>query len=131
MSTSVFIFKIITKFYSFTHRCSISARFPHCHARLLYYYKNIEITSILSKNIFYVIFLYFCNAAIAQTAQHSALNRRAWVRSSLGEKPPSTLMAPGPCKIRRGCNVLQVPTQIVPLGVPKRGSLPLRGGSQL
>ena len=34
-------------------------------------------------------------------------------------------------KIRRGCNVLQVPFQIIPLEVPKRGSHPLRGGSKL
>ena len=34
-------------------------------------------------------------------------------------------------KIRRGCNVLQVPIQILPLGVPKRGSHPLWGGSTL
>ena len=38
-----------------------------------------------------------------------------------GEKPSCTLMAPGACRICRGCNALQVPIQIIPLGVPKRG----------
>ena len=36
-------------------------------------------------------------------------------------------MAPGACKIRHGCNVLQ----ILSLGVPRRGSHPLRGRSKL
>ena len=27
-------------------------------------------------------------------------------------------MAPGACKIRSGCNVPQVPSQLIPLGVP-------------
>ena len=52
----------------------------------------------------------------------------ARIRSSPAEKPPCALMAPGACKIRRECNVLQIPTQIIPLGVLKRGSHPLRGG---
>ena len=50
-------------------------------------------------------------------------SRLAW------RKLPCTLMAPGACKIHRGCNVLHVPIQIIPLGVPKWGSHPLRGGS--
>ena len=33
-------------------------------------------------------------------------------------------MTTGACKIRRGCNVLQVPVQIIPLGVPKLGRYP-------
>ena len=40
-------------------------------------------------------------------------------------------MAPGACKISRGWNVLQVPIQIIPLGVQNRGSHPFRGGSEL
>ena len=28
------------------------------------------------------------------------------------------LMAPGACKISRGCNILQVPCQVIPLGLP-------------
>ena len=40
-------------------------------------------------------------------------------------------MTPGACKIRRGCNVLQVPIQIIPLGVPYMGSHPVRGESKL
>ena len=39
--------------------------------------------------------------------------------------------SPGACKILCGCNVLLVPIQITPLGLPKRGSHPLRGGSKL
>ena len=31
-------------------------------------------------------------------------------------------MAPSACKISHGCNVLQVPIQLIPLGVPKWGS---------
>ena len=42
-----------------------------------------------------------------------------------------TLMAPSACKIRRGCNVFLVPIQIIPRGVPKRGSHPLRDGSKM
>ena len=51
------------------------------------------------------------------------------IRSSPGETLPCTLMAPG--KIRRGCNVLQIPIQIIPLGVQKWRSHPLRGESKL
>ena len=52
--------------------------------------------------------------------------------SRLGwRKLSCTLKAPGICEIRRGCNVLQVPIQIIPPEVPKRGSHPLRGGSKL
>ena len=40
-------------------------------------------------------------------------------------------MAPGACKISRGWNVLQVPIQIIPLGVQNRGNHPFRGGSEL
>ena len=60
---------------------------------------------------------------IAQSVESSAPDRRTGVRSSAGEKPPCTLMAPGECKIRRGCNVLKVPIQIIRLGVPKRGAI--------
>ena len=42
-----------------------------------------------------------------------------------------TLMAPCACKIRRGCNVLQVPNQFILLGVPKLVSHPLHRGSKL
>ena len=45
--------------------------------------------------------------------------------ASPGEKPLCTLMAPGACKIRRGCNVLQVPIQIIPLGVKSGGTVKL------
>ena len=69
--------------------------------------------------------------AAALSAEHSAPNQRIWVRGSPVEIPPCTLMAPGSYKIRRGCNVLQVLIQIIPLGVPKRGSHPYRGGSKL
>ena len=55
----------------------------------------------------------------------------AWVQYSPGETPPCMLMAPGAFKILCRCNVLQVPIQIIPVGVPKRGSHPLRSGSNL
>ena len=35
-------------------------------------------------------------------------------------------MGPGAPKIRRGCNVLQITIQVIPLRVPKKGSHPLR-----
>ena len=35
--------------------------------------------------------------------------------------------ATGVCKIRRGCNILQVPVQIITLGVPKKGNYLRRG----
>ena len=47
----------------------------------------------------------------------------------LWQKLSCTLMAPGACKIRHGCNVFQVSIYIIPLGVPKRQSL--RGRSKL
>ena len=40
-------------------------------------------------------------------------------------------MAPGVYEIGRGYNVLQVPIQIIPLAVPKRGRPPLCDGSKL
>ena len=68
----------------------------------------------------------FLSPGVSKSNEHSAPNRRAQVRGSSGEKPPCTLMAPGACKIRRGCNVLQVPIQIIFLGVPKQGKHLLR-----
>ena len=62
-------------------------------------------------------FLIFPGPAVAQSVEYSAPDRRARVRGSPGEKPPCTLMAPGVCKIRRECNVLEVPIQIIPLWV--------------
>ena len=56
-----------------------------------------------------------------QWVESLAPDRRARVRGSPGEKLPCTLMAHGACKIRRGCNVLQVPIQIIPLEVPQVG----------
>ena len=53
------------------------------------------------------------------------------IRGSPGETSPCTLMTPGACKIRRGCNVLQVPIQIKLLEVPKCGCHPLLSGSKL
>ena len=69
--------------------------------------------------------------AIAKTIETSASHRNPRVQGSSGEKPRYTLKVPGSCKIRRGCNVLQVPIQIMPLKVPKRGSHPLSVGSKL
>ena len=70
-------------------------------------------------------------AMVAHSTEHSSTDRRTKVRSSAGRTPLCTLMAPGACKIWRGCDVLQVPIQIIPLEVLKRGSYPLRGGSKL
>ena len=52
--------------------------------------------------------------------EQSAPDRRARVRAS-----------PGACKIRRGCNVFQVPIQMIPLGETKRRSHFFSGGSKL
>ena len=49
--------------------------------------------------------------SVAKFAEHSASDRRARVRGSPGETLPCTLMAPGACKIRCECNVLQVAIQ--------------------
>ena len=68
---------------------------------------------------------------VGKSDEHSAPNRRARVQGWPSETPPCMLMAPGACKIRRGCIVLQVPIQVIPLGVPKRGSHPHRGRSKL
>ena len=48
---------------------------------------------------------------VAQSVESLALDQRARVRGSPGKKPSCILMAPGAWKIRRGCNVLQVPIQ--------------------
>ena len=69
--------------------------------------------------------------AVAKSDEQTAPDRRARVRGSPGETLSCTRMTFGACKILRGCNVLQVPIQIVPLGVPKRGSHSLRGGSKI
>ena len=61
----------------------------------------------------------------------SAPDRRARVRDLPSETSPNTLMVPGACKIRRGCNILQVPMQIIPLGVLRRWSHLLRDRSKL
>ena len=63
--------------------------------------------------------------AVGKSDKHSSLDR--WVRGLPGEIPPCMLMAPGACKIRREYNVLQIPIQIIPLGVPKRGIPALYG----
>ena len=59
---------------------------------------------------------------MTQSAEHSTPDWRTWVEGSPGETPPCTLMALGASKIRRGCSVLQVPIQISPLGVLRRGA---------
>ena len=48
--------------------------------------------------------------AVVQCVEHPAPDRIAWIRGSPGETLLYMLLAPGACKIRRGCNVLQVPT---------------------
>ena len=66
-------------------------------------------------------------AAVAQSVESSALDRRARVWGSSSKNLTCTLVAPGACKTRRGCNVFQDPIQIIPLAVQKRGSHPLCG----
>ena len=39
--------------------------------------------------------------AVAQSVEHSAPDRRAWIRGSPRETSLCTLLAPGACKIRR------------------------------
>ena len=61
---------------------------------------------------------------MAESDELSSPDRRTWVGDSPGETLPCTLMAPGICKIRRVSNVLQVPIQIIPLGVQREGAIP-------
>ena len=58
---------------------------------------------------------------VAQSVESLALDQRARVRGSPGKKPSCILMAPGAWKIRRGCNVLQVPIQNYTSGHTKAG----------
>ena len=46
---------------------------------------------------------------------------RAQVRGLPGKTPPCTLIVPDACKIRRGCNVFQVPIQNYSSGCTKAG----------
>ena len=95
--------------------------------------RNLKSNFLINFHILirYIISPISQGAAIAQSIESSAPDRRARIRSSPGEKPPYMLMAPGVCKISCVCNVLQVPFQFIPLGVPKRGNHPLRGESKL
>ena len=70
--------------------------------------------------------IFFSGAAVAQSQEFSGPGSRLAQR-----KPPRMPMAPNACKICCGCNVLQVPIQIIPLGIPKLGNHLLRGGSKL
>ena len=83
--------------------------------------------SALSRN--YEVLLKY-GAVVALLAERSAPDRSARIGGSLGETPPCTPVASDTCKISRGCNVLQVPLQIIPLGMPKGRCHPLRGGSK-
>ena len=69
------------------------------------------------------VLLQISRPAVAILDAHSAPDRRARVRDSRGEIPPCALMAPGACKIRRECNVLQVPFQNYTSGGTKAGEL--------
>ena len=55
-------------------------------------------------------------AAVAESVEPSATDRRARVLNPPAETPSCTLMAPGACKIRRGFNVLEVLIQIISPG---------------
>ena len=63
-------------------------------------------------------------AAVALTVEHSAPDGRSWVRALPGETVSYTLMSPGACKIRRGCNTLLVAIEIIPLGYQSGGAIP-------
>ena len=64
-----------------------------------------------------------------------APDRKTRVRGSPDETLSCTLTALSACKIRRnilqGGNILQVPIQIIPLGVPQQGYYPLWSESKL
>ena len=79
----------------------------------------------------YLIFSSQSGPSVGKSNEHTAPDQQARVLGLLSETPPHTLMASGACKIRLGNNVLQVLIQIIPLGVPKWGSHPLRGRSKL
>ena len=71
----------------------------------------------------------------ARRMKFSIPHWRARVRGLPGDTPTCTLMGPGACKIRRGCNVLHVPSQnytfiLFSIKGTKAGSHPLRGGSK-
>ena len=84
-----------------------------------YYFRNPSRTQIS------------CSPAVVKSDEHSAPDRRARVRGSPGKTPPCALIAFGERKNGRGCNVIQVTVQVMPLLVPKRGSHPLCGSSKL
>ena len=76
-------------------------------------------------------FLIILETVVIQSAEHSTPDRWSRVRNSLAEAPPCMLMVPGACKISHGCIILQVPIQIMPLEILKRGSHALRRESKL
>ena len=109
---------------------AISAR------RILMILLHFLVSGILTS----VTWILFCLSSLILNSQRGRSCPVSKVLSSQTEGPgsrfawrklPFTLMAPGACKIRRGCNVLQVPVQIILLGVPRRGSHPLHDGSKL
>ena len=71
--------------------------------------KHRKIIQIVIHNQYFILM----ETAVTQSADHSTPDRRARVRVLPGDTPPYTLMAPVECKLRRGCNVLPVPTQIM------------------
>ena len=69
-------------------------------------------------------------AEVVLSVEYSVPGRKARIRGSPNETPPCTLMAPGACKFRHRCNVLQIPIKNnTSLGVPKPARNPLRGES--
>ena len=74
----------------------------------------------LNFQILRFLFFYFLNgAAVALWVESSAYDGRLRVWGSPSQIPPCTLMAPGACKIRRGCVVFQVPIQNYSSGASK------------
>ena len=67
--------------------------------------------------------------AVGKSDEHSAPNRRTWVRDSPGETPPFTLT--DLLHVKSVVGVMYSPIQNIPLRVPKRGNHSLRGGSKL
>ena len=61
---------------------------------------------------------------VVQSVESSAQDWRARVKGSPGETSPCTVVVPGACKISCGCNVLQIPIQIIPMGYQSGGAIP-------
>ena len=68
----------------------------------------------------YIILQLYFRAAVTLLAEQLAPDLRSRIQGSSDEISQCTQFAPSACKIHLGCNVLQVPVQIVPLEVQKQ-----------